>query len=257
MTEVPDKLILAIPSKGRLMAKSMDVFADAGYPVVRVGHERGYLGEMVGLPDVEVRFLSASEIAYQLRAGLIHLGVTGEDLVRETIFNTEKHVDLIAPLGYGHADVVVAVPRCWLDVNSMADLEDVGNRFYVKHGHRLRVATKYMTLTRRFFAGHRLEEDAESGERKWRADKGPTVTGYFIVGSVGATEGAPAAGTAELIVDITSTGTTLSANHLKILDDGVILKSEANLVASKLARWNDGENEIRDMFQENIKAQAT
>ncbi len=255
MAENCEKLILAIPSKGRLMAKTMDVFADAGHAVVRVGHERGYLGEMVGLPHVEVRFLSASEIAYQLRAGLIHLGVTGEDLIRETIFDAARYVELITPLGFGQADVVVAVPRCWLDVNVMADLEDVADRFFSKHGHRLRVATKYVTLTRRFFAGHRLLADAETGERQWHADKGAPVTGYLIVGSVGATEGAPAAGTAELIVDITSTGTTLEANHLKILDDGVILRSEANLVASKRACWSDAAQELREMFRDAIRGQ--
>jgi ATP phosphoribosyltransferase len=102
------------------------------------------------------------------------------------------------------------VPDCWLDVASMADLDDVAEQFYRAHGRRLRVATKYHNLTRRFFA-----------------DKG--VTGYRIVESLGATEGAPAAGTAELIVDITTTGSTLNANHLRILDDGLILDSSAVL----------------------------
>ncbi len=257
MTETADKLILAIPSKGRLMAKTMDLFADAGHAVVRVGHERGYLGEIIGLPNVEVRFLSASEIAYQLRAGLVHLGITGEDLVRETIVNTGKHVDFIARLGFGHADVVIAVPKCWLDVNAMSDLEDVGQAFYEKHGHRMRVATKYTTLTRRFFAGHRLVKPPGQPHPQWQAEMGPVVSGYVIVGSVGATEGAPAAGTAEFIVDITSTGTTLTANHLKVLDDGIILKSEAMLVASKMARWSETTQEIRTLFEDSLKAKVT
>ena len=125
----------------------------------------------------------------------------------------------LAPCGFGRADVVVAVPACWLDVRRMADLEEMALAFRRMHGRRVRVATKYMNLTRRFFS-----------------QKG--VTGYRIVESLGATEGAPAAGLAELIVDITTTGATLQANGLKVLDDGVILKSQANLVASKAAPWS-------------------
>ena len=123
--------------------------------------------------------------------------------------------------GFGRADVVVAVPACWLDVRRMADLEEMAASFRRLHGRRVRVATKYMNLTRRFFS--------RSG-----------VTGYRIVESLGATEGAPAAGLAELIVDITTTGATLRANGLRVLDDGMILRSEANLVSSKVAQWTPG-----------------
>jgi ATP phosphoribosyltransferase len=119
-------------------------------------------------------------------------------------------VTVAARLNFGPAKVIVAVPDCWLDVASMADLDDVAEQFYRAHGRRLRVATKYQNLTRRFFA-----------------EKG--VTGYRILESLGATEGAPAAGSAELIVDITTTGSTLAANHLRILDDGLILDSCAVL----------------------------
>jgi ATP phosphoribosyltransferase len=122
-------------------------------------------------------------------------------------------------LGLGFADVVVAVPRAWIDVSTMADLDDVCTSFHVRHHKRLRVATKYMTLTRSFFAAHGISD-------------------YRIVESLGATEGAPPAGTAEAIVDITTTGATLTANELKVLDDGVILKSQAQLAASLKARWN-------------------
>src|SRR5262249_26300159 len=122
-------------------------------------------------------------------------------------------------LGFGHADVVVAVPRAWIDVKTMADLEDVAAAFRARRGERMRVATKYVQLTRRFFA-----------ERH--------VTDYRIVERLGATEGAPAAGKAELIVDITTTGATLAANALKILEDGTLLRSQANLVASLGADWN-------------------
>ena len=212
------KLILALPSKGRLMEQCNTALARAGLAVTRSGPARGYKGEIDGLAGVEVNFVSSSEIAQFLKGGAAHLGITGEDLIRETMADADERVRFLQPLGFGSADVVVAVPACWLDVRRMADLEQMSVLFRRLHGRRVRVATKYMNLTRRFFA--------QMG-----------VTGYRIVESLGATEGTPAAGLAELIVDITTTGTTLKANGLKVLDDGVILKSQANLMASKAAAW--------------------
>jgi ATP phosphoribosyltransferase len=169
---------------------------------------------------VEVAFLSASEIVTQIATGAAHLGVTGEDLLREQIADADASVEMLTPLGFGHANVVVAVPQAWIDVRSMADLDEVAADIRAHRGRKMRVATKYVNLTRRFFA-----------------EKG--VTDYRIVESLGATEGAPSAGSAELIVDITTTGATLTANALKVLDDGVILRSEANLVASVQAPWSE------------------
>jgi ATP phosphoribosyltransferase len=215
------KLILALPSKGRLMEQCSDVLAKAGLVVAKSGSARGYKGEIEGLPAVEVNFVSSSEIAQFLKSGAAHLGITGEDLVREAMpADCEARVSFLARLGFGRADVVVAVPACWIDVRRMADLEEAALAYRRVHGRRVRVATKYLNLTLRFFAY-----------------KG--VTGYRIVESLGATEGAPAAGLAELIVDITTTGTTLAANGLKVVEDGVILKSEASLVSSKVAPWTD------------------
>ena len=206
---------LALPSKGRLMEQAEALFARAGLNIRRTGSERGYRG-MIDALDVEVAFLSASEIAQSLKDGAVDLGVTGEDLLREAMPPEDPRTQVRLRLGFGPADVVVAVPECWLDVATMTDLDEVAVAYHQRHARRLRVATKYTSLTRRFFAA-----------------KG--VTGYRIVESLGATEGAPATGTAEVIVDITTTGSTLKANHLKILDDGVILKSEAVLAATKMA----------------------
>lgn len=207
-------LTLGIPSKGRLMEATAELFGKAGFAIERTGSDRGYRGRISGLQDVEVAYLSASEIAGQLREGKIALGVTGEDLLREKIPPSDESADVALRLGFGPANVVVAVPECWLDVATMSDLEEVAEQFYRAHGRRIRVATKYVHLTRRWFASH-------------------GVTGYRIVDSSGATEGAPAAGLADLIVDITTTGSTLSANHLRILDDGVILRSCAVLAARR------------------------
>ena len=205
-------ITLALPSKGRLKEESLAVLARAGFNVVVPEDERRYRASVEGRGDIEVAFLSASEISRELGQGSVDLGVTGEDLIRETIPEWEKRVAIGARLGFGRADVVVAVPDAWLDVDTMADLDDVAAEFRQRHGRRLRIATKYWRLTQQFFS-------SQHG-----------IQVYRIVESLGATEGAPAAGLADVIVDITSTGSTLRANHLKILDDGVILKSEACLV---------------------------
>jgi ATP phosphoribosyltransferase len=227
-------LSIAVPSKGRLKDQSSELFERAGIGLRKSGHERGYRGALAGLDGVEVVYLSAAEIVHQLKAGRVHLGVTGEDLIRETLGDVDGSVEFLRPLGFGRADVVVAVPDCWIDVGSMADLDDVAAQFARAHGRRLRVATKYMNLTRRFFAGH-------------------GVTGYRIVESVGATEATPAAGTAELIVDITTTGTTLRANHLKVLEDGLILKSQAHLFASRATSWDISAIKLRDAILTRLK----
>lgn len=213
-------LVVAVPSKGRLQENAAAFFARAGLPLAQARGLRDYRGSLAGLPGIEVLFLSAGEIVTQLASGAAHLGVTGEDLVRESIPNADASVELVTGLGFGAANVVVAVPQAWIDVRDMGDLDEVAGEMRARHGRRMRVATKYMNLTRRFFAEHGLAD-------------------YRIVESLGATEGAPASGTADLVVDITTTGATLAANGLKVLDDGVILRSEANLVASLAAPWGN------------------
>ncbi|MDI1343215.1 MAG: ATP phosphoribosyltransferase, partial [Pseudolabrys sp.] len=189
------------------------------------------------IEGVEVASLSASEITAQLGAGTVHMGVTGEDLVREQMPDADDRVVLIEGLGFGFATVVVAVPQAWIDVRTMADIDDVATAFRNTHGRRMRVATKYINLTRDFFAQHGIID-------------------YRIVESAGATEGAPAAGSAEMIVDITTTGATLSANGLKIVEDGIILRSQANLVAARGANWDAGTRETARVILDRIAAQA-
>jgi ATP phosphoribosyltransferase len=215
-----EPLTLAIPSKGRLKEQLAARLAAAGIDLVQVSGARGYRAVIAGIPGIDVMLLSSSEIAGAVVSGDVHLGVTGEDLLREKAPDRDGRVKLLLPLGFGFADVVVAVPRAWIDVFTMADLDDVCAAYAARHKKRLRIATKYAQMTRRFFA---------------RAG----ISDYRIVPSLGATEGAPTAGTAEAIVDITTTGATLAANGLKILDDGVILKSQAQLAASLTAEWTD------------------
>ena len=224
-------LTLAVPSKGRMKEDSAAIFERAGLKIVAVGNERSYRGRVEGFDDIEIAFLSASEISRELGNGSVDFGVTGEDLMREQMAEVDSRVEFCARLGFGHADVVVAVPEIWVDVDSMADLGDVAADFRARHHRRLTIATKYWRLTQQHFSGsHGIQL-------------------YRIVESLGATEGAPAAGQADIIVDITSTGSTLVANHLKILSDGVILRSQACLV-----RARKPEHETDSRVQEIVAA---
>ena len=211
-------LTLAIPSKGRLKEQTEEYFADCGLKLRQSG-DRSYTASLDGAPGVNVLLLSASEIAKGVLDGTYHLGVTGEDLLREYADQFDDQAWLLKSLGFGFARMVVAAPASLIDVDTIADLEDVGHAFRARHGRRMRVATKYLRSCRRFFA--------ERG-----------LTQYRLVDSAGATEAAPASGSAELIVDITTTGATLKANDLKILSDGEILSSQAQLTASLKADWS-------------------
>ena len=230
-------LVIAVPSKGRLQENAEAFFARAGLNLVKPRGAREYRGTIAGLDNVEVAYLSAADITTQLAQGAAHLGITGEDLVREMIPDVDKRVVLLDGVGFGYANVVVAVPQAWIDVRGMADLDDVATAFRLRNDRKMRVATKYVNLTRNFFAQHGIVD-------------------YRIVESLGATEGAPAAGSAELIVDITTTGATLAANGLRVLDDGVILRSQANLVASRDADWSPQARETARIILDHIAARA-
>lgn len=208
-------LTLGVPSKGRLREQALEVLERAGVTVSLPGDDRKYRASADGM---EIAFLSASEIAGEIGRGTVDLGITGEDVLREKTADWENCTRIEARLGFGFADVIVAVPDIWLDVDTMADLDDVAADFRQRHDRRLRIATKYWRLTQQFFS-------RQHG-----------IQVYRIVESLGATEGAPAAGSADIIVDITTTGSTLRANHLKILSDGIILRSQACLVSSRKRR---------------------
>ncbi len=212
-------LTLALPSKGRLQEQAIATFAAAGVAIARAGEAREYAARVEGLEGVRALMLSAGEIPAALASGAAHLGVTGEDLIRETIPDVEARVAVALRLGFGRADLIVAVPAAWVDVETMHDLDEAAAAFRAAHGRPMRVATKYHALARRFFAA-------------------AGVADYRLVDSQGATEAAPKNGTAELLVDITSSGETLRANHLRVLEDGLVLRSEALLCVSRTAMWD-------------------
>jgi ATP phosphoribosyltransferase len=233
-----EPLILAVPSKGRLKEQVEAWLQDCSLSLSVDGGDRGYTARLKGVTGVSVRLLSAGDIAEALEAGEVHLGVTGEDLLRERGPNIDRDVLLLQSLGFGLADLVVAAPRSWLDVDTMADLEEVAHDMLSRTGRRMRVATKYLVQTRAFFARHGISD-------------------YRIAESAGATEGAPAAGTAELVVVITTTGATLQANGLKILSDGVILKSQAHLAASCVADWTTDQMDSAEGLLRILEARAS
>lgn len=226
--------VLGLPSKGRLQEQTLAFLEDCGLGVRQNQGERGYTAQITGSADIDVQLMSATEIAKALVAGEIHAGVTGEDVLREAEPELGG-VSLIKPLGFGRADLVVAVPAGWLDVRSMSDLVDVCAAHRARTGKRLRVATKFLRLAGAFLEAHTLGD-------------------YRLVESAGATEGAPAAGSAEIIVDITTTGRTLAANGLTVLSDGMILRSQAHLAVSRAAIWPAPAKAAFERFLEILEA---
>jgi ATP phosphoribosyltransferase len=212
-------LTLGLPSKGRLMDQTADWLRARGLDILPSGQAREYAARIDSLPQVRLALLSAGEIPGELAAGRVHLGVTGTDVLRERIADGDALTLTLAPLGFGRADLVIAVPDAWTDVETLDDLDAACARFRAAHGHRLRIATKYHRLTRDFLAA-------------------AGVADYALVDSQGATEGTVKNTTAEAIADITTTGETLRANHLRVLSDGLILRSEATLFAATAAPWD-------------------
>lgn len=218
-------LKLGLPSKGRLMEQSFDWFAARGITLSRTGSEREYAARVEGVEGLALVLLSAGEIPRELAAGRIHLGVTGTDLVREKLAGWRSDVVELAPMGFGHADLVLAVPACWRDCETLDDFAAIARDFRAAHGFRLRIATKYHRLVRAYLSEHEVAD-------------------YQLVDSQGATEGTVANLTAEAIADITSTGETLRANHLKILPDALIHASQATLLANRAAVETGATGEI-------------
>lgn len=207
---------LGVPSKGRLMQDTFDWFGERGISLSRTGSDREYAGAVEGIEGIDLVLLSAGEIPRELAAGRIHFGVTGTDLIQEKLGQWENKVSTVAEMGFGFADLILAVPSCWVDVDTLDDLDAAAAAFRKTHNMRLRIATKYHRLVREFL-------------------RGAGVADYQLVDSQGATEGTVKNETAEAIADITSSGETLRANHLKILSDGLVLKSQATLFMSKSA----------------------
>ena len=215
------------------MEETFSWFASRSVHLERTGSEREYSGYVKGIQGVELVLLSANEIPNELNEGRIHFGVTGSDLVCEKLPTWDQNLVSIKSLGFGFANLVLSVPKFWIDVDTLDDFDSAAEAFRDKHGFRLRIATKYHYLVREFL-------------------KSAGVADYQLVDSQGATEGTVKNETAEAIADITSTGETLKANHLKILDGGLIHSSEATLFKSMSAFRGEKKNAAESTFLARI-----
>jgi ATP phosphoribosyltransferase len=224
---------LGVPSKGRLMEKTFDWFGARGVMLRKAGSEREYAGAVEGIAGIELVLLSAGEIPFDLATGRIHLGVTGSDLVREKVPLWDRRLKVLAEMGFGGADLVIAVPQHWVDCDTLDDLDAVAAAFRRRHGFRLRIATKYHRLVRDFLQSR-------------------GVADYQLVDSQGATEGTVKNETSEAVADITSTGETLRANGLKVLQDGLIHASQATLFRSGAAVWSDEDRAAFRMLEQRL-----
>jgi ATP phosphoribosyltransferase len=225
---------LGIPSKGRLMSDTFEWFANHGVTLRKSGSDREYAGEVKGVDGIELVLLSAGEIPRELAAGRIHLGVTGSDLIHENLPLNETQIQTLTPMGFGHADLIIAVPAAWVDVDTLDDLDATAAAFRLVHGFRLRIATKYHRLVRNHLQANGIAD-------------------YQLIDSQGATEGTVVNETAEAIADITSTGETLRANHLKILDGVPIHSSQATLFASQIAEMSAQDQVALDALKAMLK----
>jgi ATP phosphoribosyltransferase len=207
-------ITIGLPSKGRLKDRSEAFFDDRGLKVLQNKKERNYFATIENKPNIKIIYLHAKEIIQRLGDGTLDLGISGLDLLNESEKNLQDKINIKQKLDFGEANLVVAVPDDWIDVQTVADLEEVAFDIRYKSNARLRVATKYPNLTNNFLIS-----------------KG--VTQYKLISSLGATETYPFIGSSEIITDITSTGKTLEDNNLRALKDGMILKSTACLFIAK------------------------
>ena len=207
-------ITIGLPSKGRLKDKSVAFFDDRGFKVLQSKKERNYFATIENKPNIKIIYLHAKEIIQRLGDGTIDVGISGLDLLNESEKNLQNKINIKQKLNFGEANLIVAVPDDWIDVQTVADLEEVAFDIRSKRNVRLRVATKYPNLTNNFLIS-----------------KG--VTQYKLIPSLGATETYPFIGSSEIITDITSTGKTLEDNNLRVLKDGLILKSTACLFIAK------------------------
>ena len=223
---------IGIPSKGRLRKDILKIFKKNKLNLVSERGERDLLGSIKNLSNVKILYLHAREIIERLGDGSLDLGFSGYDLLKESEINIQNKINVVKKYGFGRATLVVAIPDPWIDVQTIADLEEIAFEFKDKKKKRLRVATKYPNLTRDFLFS-----------------KG--VTQFKLVSSLGATEAYPFTGSSEIVTDITSTGETLRANNLRILKDGKILKSEACMMISKSAHKSSAIKKIVKLFSKN------
>ena len=210
-------ITIGLPSKGRLKDNAIAFFNNKSLKIKQSKKERNYFATIENKPNIKIIYLHSKEIIQRLGDGTLDIGISGLDLLKESEKNLQDKICISQKLNFGEANLIVAVPDDWIDVQTIADLEEVAFDIRSKRNTRLRVATKYPNLTNDFLIS-----------------KG--VTQYKLISSLGATETYPFIGSSEIITDITSTGKTLDDNNLRVLKDGLILKSTACLFVAKKKR---------------------
>jgi len=220
---------IGIPSKGRLKKDTLNIFKRKKIKLFSERGDRDLFGKIKNFPNIKIIYLHARECIEALSIGTVDICISGIDLLKESEINVQNKIKIVKKYDFGKAKLVLAIPDLWLDVQTLLDLDEVADEFKKKKKRLLRVSTKYENLTRAFLYS-----------------KG--VTQFQIVNSLGSTEVAPFTGTAEIISDITSTGTTLKANNLRVLKDGEILKSQACLMSSKLSLKKNGIKRVLNLL---------
>lgn len=224
---------IGIPSKGRLRKDVLKIFIKKKLKLISERGERDLIGSVKNKSNIKILYLHAREIIERLGDNSLDIGFSGFDLLKESEINIQKKINLVKKYEFGKANLVVAIPEIWIDVMTMADLEEICHLHRTKFSKRLRVATKYKNLTNEYFSNC-------------------GVVDYRTVESDGSTESAPFNGFAEIITDITSSGETLRANNLRVLDDGLILESSANIFTSNVAEWNTNLENTLNSFIDRI-----
>ena len=210
-TENRDTLHLVLPSDGELYQSTLDFLKDCGLGIRRPSARR-YTAYVPALPGIDVLFQRTADITRKVEEGSAEVGITGLDRLLEYRSDEEAVVPIIEDLGYGRCEFVLAVPDAWLDVTSVDDLADLALEFHEK-GAQLRIASKYPRLLRQYLF-----------------DRG--INYFTVVAASGALEAAPTAGYADVIADITATGTTLRENRLKTLEGGTVLSSQTCVIGN-------------------------
>ena len=216
---------IALPAKGRLRENSLKIFKKKKLKIYSERGERDLFGYVKNHPEIKIIYLHAREAIESLSQGNIDIAISGYDLFKESEANIQRNIIINKRLNFGKADLILAISDLWIDVQTLLDLDEVAYEFKKKKGRLIRISTKYPALTQTFLYSKGISQ-------------------FQILRSLGSTEAAVQAGTAEVISDITSSGATLKANNLRILKDGLILKTEACLMSSKLSLKKKGINKI-------------
>ncbi|MEC8890467.1 MAG: ATP phosphoribosyltransferase [Chloroflexota bacterium] len=227
-------LKIAIPSDGALYEPTL-LFLDACGLRVNQENRRRYTASIPFLEGISVIFQRSADITDKIEEGSADLGILGHDRYLELRKEDGLSKVVMNNLGFGACSLALGIPDSWIDVSSIADLADLATEFHNK-GESLRIATKSPRLVEGFLLSNGISH-------------------FSLVQSSGTLEVAPAMGFADIIADITSSGTTMRENHLKTIQGGTVIESEACLIGNKSSITEDSQKlALANRFTEIIQA---